>query len=86
MEIVPMMAQRRGSDNPKGGELDLAVDGRTRCKKNSSVLSCIDKRTKEGCDRDSAIRTVHNRLRRKGPIPPRRPGKRKNCRRDFVSR
>jgi len=36
-------------DNP-GGELDPAVYVRRRCKNNSSVLSCIVKRTKEGCD------------------------------------
>jgi len=29
----------------------LAVDDRSRCKNNyPSVLSCIDKKTKEGCD------------------------------------
>jgi len=33
--------------NPEGGELDLAVDDRRPCQKNSpSVLSCIDKRAK----------------------------------------
>jgi len=33
-----------------------ADDVRRHCKKNShSVLSCIGKRTKEGCDRDSKI-------------------------------
>jgi len=28
-------------DNPEGSELDLAVDDRRRCKKNSSTLSCM---------------------------------------------
>jgi len=38
-------------DDPKGGDLDPAVDDRKRCKKNSpSVLSCTGKGTKEGCD------------------------------------
>jgi len=46
-------------DNPDGGELDPANDVRRCCKKNSSfVLSCIDKRTKEGCDGGSEVRTV----------------------------
>jgi len=31
-------------DNPEGGLFDPAVDDRRCCKKNSSVLSCIDKR------------------------------------------
>jgi len=45
-------------DNPEGSELDLAVDDRRYCKKNSpSVLSYIDKRIKEGCDRDSEVGT-----------------------------
>jgi len=41
--------------NPKGGDLDLADDVRRRCKKNSSVLSCMYKRTKEGCNHDSEV-------------------------------
>jgi len=45
-------------DNPKGSELDPTVDVRWRCKKNSSVLSCIRKRTKEGCDRGIEVGTV----------------------------
>jgi len=31
-------------DNPEGGDLDPAIDVHRRCMKNSSVLSCIDKR------------------------------------------
>jgi len=39
-----------------GGELDTAVDSRRRCIKNSlSVLSCIDKKTKEGCEPGSKV-------------------------------
>jgi len=46
--------------NPEGGELDSAECVRRRCKKNSpSALSCIDKRTREGCDRGSAVGTAH---------------------------
>jgi len=51
------MARRRGSDAWQslwGDELDPALDVRMRCKKNS-VLSCIGKRTAEGCDRGSEI-------------------------------
>jgi len=45
-------------DNP-GGKIDPA-DVRRRCKKNSpSVLSCIGKRTREGCDRGSKVGTVN---------------------------
>jgi len=46
-------------DNPKGSELDSAVDDHRRCK-NSPVLSCIDKWTKKGCDRGSQVGTVHS--------------------------
>jgi len=46
-------------DNTEGGELDPAADVRRHCKRNSSsVLSCIDKRTKEGCDRSSEVGAV----------------------------
>jgi len=46
-------------DNLEELYIDHAVDGRRHCKRNSlSVLSCIDKRTKEGCDRGSEIGTV----------------------------
>jgi len=39
-------------NNPEESGLGPAGDDRRRCKKNSlSVLSCIDKRIKEGCDR-----------------------------------
>jgi len=46
--------------NPEG-ELDPAVDDRKCCQKNfSSVLSYIDKRTKEACDRGSKVGTVYS--------------------------
>jgi len=48
-------------DNPEGSELDPADDVRRRYKKNSpSVLSCIGKRTRKGCDRGSEVWTVHS--------------------------
>jgi len=73
-------------DNPEGDELDPAVDDRRRCKNHSSsVLSCIDKRTK-GCDSGS---TVHSGLSGEGPVPLRKPmesGKRESCEREsFLS-
>jgi len=71
-------------DNPKEGELDPAADDRRRCKNFPSVLSCIDKRTKEVCDRGSEAGTVHSGLDGEGPVPCRRPkesGKRKICER-----
>jgi len=46
-------------DNPEGGQLDPADDIRGRCKKNSSVLSCIG-RTKEDSNRGSEDGTVHS--------------------------
>jgi len=56
-------------DNPKGGELDAADDVCRSCKKNSlSVLSCIGKRTRKGCDRGSKVGTVHSRRDGKGPV------------------
>jgi len=36
--------ERFNASNPEEGELDPAVDVRRRCKKNSSVLSCIGKK------------------------------------------
>jgi len=48
-------------DSQDGGGPDPAIDDRRPSKKNSpSVLSCIDKRTKEGCDRGSVDGMVHN--------------------------
>jgi len=60
---VPKIAHRRGSDagQSRRNELDPADDVRRRCKKNSPfVLSCIDKRTKQACDRGSEVGTVHS--------------------------
>jgi len=56
-EVVLKMARRRGLvwDNPVGGEIDFAVDVRRLYKKNSSVLSYVGKRKKEGCDLDSEV-------------------------------
>jgi len=47
-------------DSQGGGESDPAEVVRRRCMKNSSVLSCIGKRTKEGCDYGSEVETVHS--------------------------
>jgi len=69
--------------NPEEGELDPAVDDRRSCRKKSpSILMCLDKRTKEGCDLGSEVGTFHSGLGGEGPIPLRRPrgfNKRKNC-------
>jgi len=61
-EVVPKMTHRRRSDgeNPGGGKSEHAEGVRRRCMMNSSVLSCIGKRTREGCDRGSEVRTVHS--------------------------
>jgi len=43
-------------DSEGGGESDTAESVLRCCMKNSlSVLSCIGKRTKEGCDRGSEV-------------------------------
>jgi len=42
-------------DNLEGGKLDSAVEVCKRCKNSPSVLSCISKRTKEGCNRGSEV-------------------------------
>jgi len=59
-EVVPNMARRdaRMWDNPEEGDLDPADDARRM--NFSSILSCIDKKTKEGCDRDSEFGTVYS--------------------------
>jgi len=50
------MAKRRGSDAEQS-----RIGVRRRCKKNSpSVLSCMGKRTREGCDRGSEVGTVRD--------------------------
>jgi len=41
--------------------------------KNSFVLSCIGKRTKEGCDRGSEVDTVHSGKDGEGLVPPTKP-------------
>jgi len=42
----------------QGGESDPAEGVHRRCKKNfPSFLSCIGKRTKDGCDRGSEVET-----------------------------
>jgi len=68
---------------PEGGELDTADDVCRRCKKNSSSgLSCIGKRTREGCDRGSEVGTVHNGQDGEGPVPlrkPKEPGRSESC-------
>jgi len=56
------------------GELDPAVGVCKRCKKNStSVLSCICKRTREGCDSSSEVGTVHSGRDGEGAVHPRKP-------------
>jgi len=46
----------------QGGRESYPTEGvRRRCMKNSpSVISCIGKRTKEGCDRGSEVGIVHS--------------------------
>jgi len=51
-------------------------------------FSCVGKRTREGCDRGSEVRTVHNGRNGEGPVPLRKPkesGRREGCEKDFVS-
>jgi len=82
----------RGSDakqSSEGGELDPANDVRRHRKKNSSVLSCIDNRTKKGCNHGSEVGTDHNGRDGAGPVTLRKPkesGRRESCEKDFVSR
>jgi len=48
-------------NNPEGDELDPKEGVRRRSKKISpSALSCIGKRTREGCDRGNEVGTVHS--------------------------
>jgi len=77
-------------DNPEGGKLDPAEDVRRCCKKNPpSILSCLDKRTRKGCDRGSEVGTVHSGRDGEGPVSLRKPkesSRRRSCEKDFVSR
>jgi len=63
-------------DNPEGGELDPASDGRRRCKKS--------KRTREGCDRNSEVGSVHSGRDGDRSVPRRR--NRKNLSEERVVR
>jgi len=57
-------------------------------KNTPSFLSCIGKKTKEGCDRGSEVETVHNGQDGEGPVPPRKPkesGRRGSYEKEFVS-
>jgi len=59
--IVPKISagEAQMRDIPEGGELDPAESVRKRYKKNSaSVLTCINERTKEGCDRGRKSRQL----------------------------
>jgi len=63
MDVVPKMACWRGSDS--GQSMRRRVRScrwcPQHCMKNSPfVLSCIGKRTIEGCDRGSEVGTVHS--------------------------
>jgi len=55
---MPNMARRKARmrDNPEGSDLDPADD--VHRKNFCFVLSCIDKKAKEGCDRGSEVGTV----------------------------
>jgi len=54
-------------DNP-GGEFDPADDVSRRCKYSPSILSCIGRRQKEGCDRGNEVGTVHGEQDRERPV------------------
>jgi len=66
MEDAPVVPKMRAGEaqmrcNLEGGELDPSEGVRRRCKKNTpSVLTCIGRRTREGCDRGSEVETVHS--------------------------
>jgi len=66
--------EARTHDNPGGGESDPAKGVHRRCMKNSpSVLSCIGKRTIEGCDHGSEVGTAHSGWDGEGPVPLMKP-------------
>jgi len=66
-EVMPKtpVGEAQMRDNSEEDELNPEVDARSRrCTKNSpSVLSCIDKRTQESCDRASKARESSQRAR-----------------------
>jgi len=80
-EVVPKMVHQeaRMRENPEEDKLDPVNDVRRCCKKNFSVLSCIDKMTKEGCDHGSKVGTVPLRK-------PKESVRRESCEKDFISR
>jgi len=56
--------EARMRDSHGGGESDPAEGVHRRCMKNSPFLSCIGKRTKEGCDRGGEVDSSQ-RIRRR---------------------
>jgi len=75
-------------DNPEGEELDPAVDDRKSCKKYSpSISSCMDKSTKEGCNRGAKSGKVTECEAGKDQFLSGNRGNltRENCEKDFVS-
>jgi len=77
-------------DNPEGGELDLADDAASATRRIlPTVSSCIDKRTKEDCDRGSKVGTVHGGRHGEGPVLLRKSketGRRVSYEKDFIFR
>jgi len=72
--------------NNPGGELDPVEGVRRRCKNYylllPSYLSCIGKRTREGCDHGGEGGTVHSGRDGEGTVTPRKPkesGRRGRC-------
>jgi len=75
-------------NNSEGSELDLAEGVRRRYKKNSpSVLSCVGKRTRKGCNRGSEVGTVHRGGEKRVPLRKRKQcGRRGSCEKEFISK
>jgi len=91
-KVLPKMAHQevRMWANPEWDELNPADDVRRRCKNNCSCfLSCIDKRTKDGCDRGSEVGTVQSERdggKASSSEETKESGRRESCEKDFISR
>jgi len=69
------------TDNFEGGELNPVEGVRRHYKKNFSVLSCLGRRARGGCDRGSEVEKVHSGQDCKGPVPikPKQCGRTESC-------
>jgi len=71
-DVVPDIQKGLDVGQSRRSELDPEVNDCRSCKKNSSILSCIDKRTKEVCDQTAKMGQFTADKAGKGLVPLRK--------------